>query len=150
MAQSLAKNLIHLIFSTKERRPLIGDPVREDLHTYAAGVLNTLISPALAINSMRDHIHILFVLHKNHALAHAVQEIKQGTSRWIKTKGAGYASFHWQNGYGAFSVSQSAVPEVIDYIAKQQEHHRKLSFQDEFRAFLNRYEVTFQEHYVWD
>jgi putative transposase len=150
VAQSLAKNLIHLIFSTKDRRPMIGDAIREELHTYAAGILNSLNSPALAINSVRDHMHMLFVLHKNHSLAHAVQEVKQGTSRWIKTQGAEYALFYWQNGYGAFSVSQSGVPEVIDYIGKQQEHHRKLSFQDEFRAFLKRYEVAFQEQYVWD
>jgi putative transposase len=150
VAQSLAKNLIHLIFSTKDRRPMIEDSIRDELHIYAAGILSGMDSPVLAMNSMRDHVHVLFVLHKNHALAEVVQEVKQGTSRWIKSKGPEYALFYWQNGYGAFSVSQSAVPEVVDYIAKQQEHHRKLSFQDEFRAFLRRYEVAFEEKYVWD
>jgi len=150
MSQSLAKNLVHLIYSTKERRAFLEDCVREELHRYSAGILQDLESPALIINSVSDHIHILLNLHRTRALAVVVMEVKRGTSKWIKTKGAQFALFQWQNGYGAFSVSQSAVAEVYEYIAKQPEHHKKLTFQEEFRRFLQRHELQFDERYVWD
>lgn len=150
MPQSLAKNLIHLVFSTKERRPVLEDGVREELHRYACGILSDLESPALAINSVADHVHVLFNLHRTKALADVVMELKRGTSKWIKTKAAQFALFQWQNGYGAFSISQSAVAEVSEYIRDQAEHHRKMSFQDEFRRLLQRYEIQFDERYVWD
>jgi len=150
MPQSLAKNLIHLVFSTKERRPWLDGAIREELHRYACGILKDLESPALAVNSVTDHVHILFNLHRTKALADAVMEVKRGTSKWIKTKRPQFADFHWQAGYGAFSVSQSAVAEVEDYIRKQPEHHQKLTFQDEFRRFLQRYGIEFDERYVWD
>ena len=150
MPQSLAKNLVHLVFSTKERRPWLEDTIREDLHRYVCGILKDLESPALAVNSVADHVHLLFSLHRTKALADVAMEVKRGTSKWIKTKGPQFAGFHWQAGYGAFSVSQSAVAEVEDYIRKQAEHHQKLTFQDEFRRFLQRYEIEFDERYVWD
>ena len=150
MPQSFAKNLIHLIFATKERRALLEDGIREELHRYACGILKDLESPALAVNSVSDHIHILLNLHRTKALADVVMEVKRGTSKWIKTKGPQFALFQWQAGYGAFSVSQSAVAEVEEYIRNQAEHHRRLSFQDEFRRFLQRYEIEFDERYVWD
>lgn len=150
MPQSLAKNLIHLVFSTKERRPVLEDSVREELHRYACGILSDLESPALVINSVADHVHVLFNLHRTKALADVVMELKRGTSKWIKTKGAQFALFQWQNGYGAFSISQLAVAEVSDYIRDQAEHHRKMSFQDEFRRLLQRYEIQFDERHVWD
>ncbi len=150
MPQSLARNLIHLVFSTKERRPDLEDGVREELHRYACGILSGLESPALVINSVPDHIHVLFNLHRTKALAGAVMELKRGTSKWIKTKGAQFALFQWQNGYGAFSIGQSTVAEVSDYIRAQSEHHRERSFQDEFRRLLQRYEIQFDERYVWD
>jgi REP element-mobilizing transposase RayT len=150
MPQSLAKNLLHLIFSTKDRRPLLEDGIREEIHRYACGILKDLESPVLAINSVADHIHVLFNLHRTKSLADVVMELKRGTSKWIKTKGQQFVDFQWQSGYGAFSVSQSAVVEVIDYIRDQAEHHRKITFQDEFRRFLQRYEIEFDERYVWD
>ena len=150
MPQSLAKNLIHLVFSTKERWPLLEDAVRQELHNYAAGILKDLDSPAIIMNSVPDHVHILFNLHRTKALADVVMETKRGTSKWIKTKGNQFAFFQWQNGYGAFSISQSAVGDVREYIRNQTEHHRKVSFQDEFRIFLKRYEIEFDERYVWD
>src|SRR5262245_11839557 len=134
MAQSLAKNLIHLIYSTKDRRPVLSDSVRESLHRYSAGILSDLQSPALIINSVPDHIHLLLNLHRTRALADAVMEVKRGTSKWLKVQGDEFAEFHWQGGYGAFSISQSAVEEVRNYIASQAEHHRRVSFQDELRA----------------
>src|SRR5713226_3874558 len=124
MPQSLAKNLIHLVFSTKNREPVLTESVRGPLCAYASGVLRDLDSPAIAINAWRDHIHILFVLSKNHSLAQVVMEVKRATSKWIKTQGTEFAKFHWQSGYGAFSIGQSGVDEVKTYIANQTKHHR--------------------------
>jgi REP element-mobilizing transposase RayT len=150
MPQSLAKNLIHLVFSTKDRRPLIDDAVRENLHNYAGGILRDLESPALLMNSVSDHIHVLFNLHRTKALSDVVMELKRGTSQWMKEQGPQHASFYWQSGFGAFSVSQSNVKAVEEYIAKQAEHHAVKTFQEEFRDLLKRYEVEFDERYVWD
>ncbi len=150
MSQSLVKNLVHLIFSTKHREPVITDTVRPDLHAYMAGILQDLHSPALTINSIPDHIHVLFSLDKDQALTKVIMELKRGSSKWIKTQGAAFRQFHWQRGYGAFSISQSAVEETKNYIAGQEDHHRRKSFQEEFRAFLRRYEVEYDERYVWD
>jgi REP element-mobilizing transposase RayT len=150
MPQSLAKNLIHLVFSTKNRDPVLSEAVREPLCAYASAVLRDLDSHVIAMTAWHDHVHILFSLSKNHSLAQVVMEVKRATSKWIKTQGKGFAGFHWQNGYGAFSIGQSGVDEVTNYIANQAEHHRVKSFQEEFRSFLKRYEVEFDERYVWD
>jgi REP element-mobilizing transposase RayT len=150
MGQSLAKIVVHLIFSTKERLPALTPAVRGELNAYMVGILRELESPAILANSVADHAHILFVLSKNVALAKAVEEVKKGSSKWLKTKGAEFADFHWQNGYGGFSVSESNVAAVRRYIADQEEHHRRKTFQDEFRAFLQRYGVEYDEQYVWD
>jgi REP element-mobilizing transposase RayT len=148
--QSLARNLVHLIFSTKHRVPVLSDRIRDELHAYMAGVLKEWDSPALEIGSVADHVHILFCLSKNHALAKVVEHVKKGPSKWLKTQGREFADFHWQAGYGAFSVSQSNVPRVRTYIQGQAEHHRRRTFQDEFRAFLKRHQVEYDERYVWD
>jgi putative transposase len=150
MPQSLAKNLIHLIFSTKDRGRLIKDSIRIELHNYAGGILRDLDSPALLMNSVEDHIHILFNLHRTKALSDVVGELKRATSVWAKEQGPQFNNFYWQAGFGGFSVSQSGVSGVKRYIAGQAEHHRKRSFQDEFREFLHRYEVPYDEKYVWD
>jgi len=150
MSQSLAKIYIHLIFSTKNREPVIADDVQTALHSYLAGIFRDLESPAIEINTEPDHAHILFALSRTQTLGDVVSQIKRGSSTWLKTKNKSYAKFHWQNGYGAFSVSQSNVNEVRKYIRKQREHHKKSTFQDEFRAFLKRHEMGFDERYVWD
>lgn len=150
MPQSLANILVHLIFSTKNRRPLIHDDVRERLHAYVVGTLANQQSPSLATNSVEDHAHILFVLSKNLPLSKVVQEVKQVSSKWIKDQGTEYREFAWQNGYAAFSVSESQREVVRDYIGKQQEHHAKVSFQDELRQFFNKHGVNYDERYVWD
>lgn len=150
MGQSLAKNLVHLIFSTKERRSFLDDSVRESLHAYIAGIFKDQESPCLAINSVADHVHVLFCLSKNAALAQVIMQVKKGASRWMKTQGPRYLDFGWQNGYGAFSVSQSSVADVRHYIASQAEHHRAVTFQEELRAFLKRHEVEYDERYVWE
>jgi len=150
MAQSLAKNLVHLIFSTKNRQPLISEEVQSCLHRYMTGIFRDLGSPVLCVNSVPDHIHILFNLNKNRALADVIMEIKRGTSKWIKTQGPLLRRFNWQSGYGAFSVSQSAVAQVTRYIVEQPKHHRKKTFQEEFCAFLRRYDIEFDDRYIWD
>ena len=150
MAQSLAQILIHLIFSTKNRESLLSEEVRPELHRYMATILKGLDSSAILINSLEDHIHILFRLSKNRAVCDVVETVKKDSSKWIKTKGNAYRSFHWQSGYGAFSVSQSNLADVVNYINGQKEHHRRRTFQEEFKAFLKRYKVPYDERYLWD
>ena len=150
MSQSLTRNLVHLIFSTKNREQWLDVAVRSELHSYLAAILKDMDSPAVVIGSFFDHVHVLFVLSKNRALADVVMEIKRGSSIWIKTQGARFGGFHWQNGYGAFSIGESGVQETRRYIESQVEHHRVKTFQEEFRAFLERYHVEFDERYVWD
>jgi REP element-mobilizing transposase RayT len=150
MPQSLARLHVHLIFSTKHRASLITDPVRDSLHAYMATVLQNLGCAPVLINSVEDHVHILFELARTVSVSQAVEEVKKSSSKWIKTRGAEFAGFSWQAGYGAFAVSKSHVASVRDYIARQQEHHRRKSFQEEYRAFLERHGVAFDERYVWD
>jgi REP element-mobilizing transposase RayT len=150
MPQSLTRNLIHLVFSTKNRQPILTEPIRDPLCAYASAVLRDLDSHVIAINAWRDHVHILFELSKNHSLSQVVMEVKRATSKWIKTQGAEFAGFHWQSGYGAFSIGQSGVDEVKTYIANQAKHHRVKSYEEEFRSILKRYQVDFDERYVWD
>ena len=150
MPQSLAQIYIHLIFSTKNREPVLGDNIRANLHSYIAGIFRDLDSPALEINNEPEHAHILFALSRTHTLGDIVSQIKRGSSSWLKTQNNAYAKFHWQNGYGAFSVSQSNVEDVREYIRKQHIHHKKATFQDEFRTFLKRHKIEFDERYVWD
>jgi putative transposase len=148
MPQSLANILIHVIYSTKGRRPLISDDVRAGLHGYMAGVLKNLESPALIINSVTDHVHILCQLSKNVATCKLLEEVKKSSSKWMKEQGV--LDFAWQNGYGVFSVSQSNVGAVRKYIESQAEHHKKRDFKAEFREFCKRHDVAIDERYVWD
>ena len=150
MPQSLARLHIHLVFSTKNREPLISDTVRSALHAYMATVLKNLGCAPVLINSVEDHVHILFELARTVSVSGAVEEVKKSSSKWIKTQGNEFAGFAWQAGYGAFAVSESNVPSVRDYIARQQEHHHRKSFEEEYRAFLERHGVAFDERYVWN
>ena len=124
MPQSLVKNLVHLVFSTKHRLPWLPDDVRNALFAYQAGIFKEWESPALVIGGIEDHVHALFSLSKNHALKKIVEEVKKGSSKWMKTEGTKNRDFYWHNGYAAFSVSESNAPEVRRYIEQQQEHHR--------------------------
>ena len=151
MSQSLAKIWTHLVFSTKERYPFLTDKdIRQDLHAYLAKTLKKNNCPTLIVGGVADHVHALFVLSKNHSIASIVWEVKRSSSKWVKTQDAALRKFYWQEGYGAFSVSQSHVDQVEKYILNQEAHHRKKSFQDEFRRFLKRYEIDYDERYVWD
>lgn len=151
MPQSLAKIIVHTVFSTKDRRPFLRDKtLREELHRYLGGILTHLECQPLVIGGVEDHVHILSTLARTCAAAEMVKEVKRGSSLWLKTKSPDLNDFAWQSGYGIFSIGYSQVDAVRKYIARQEAHHRKVSFQDEFREFLRRYEVEFDERYVWD
>lgn len=151
MSQSLVKNLIHLVYSTKHRTPWISESVQERLWAYQAGIFENLDSPALIIGGVEDHVHAMFSLSKNFALKKVVEEVKKASSKWMKTNnGSGNALFTWQAGYAGFSVSQSNVPAVREYIDRQAEHHQRMTFQEELRMLFKKHGVDFDERYVWD
>ena len=150
MPQSLSSILVHLIFSTKNREPFITEPVEKELHPYMASIFRALKSPSLTIDGTTDHVHILFSLGRVIRIADLVEEVKTESSKWIKTKGPAFRSFHGQKGYGAFSIGQSQVSILKRYIAKQKLHHRRVTFQDEYRRFLKTYGIDYDERYVWD
>ena len=150
MPQSLSSVLIHLIFSTKNREPFITPSIEPELFPYMAKIFRELKSPSLAINEMPDHVHVLFSLARVITIADILEEVKTETSKWIKTKGPEFRNFHWQRGYGAFSIGQSQVEEVKRYIHNQKEHHRRVTFREEYRQFLKAYGIEYDERYVWD
>lgn len=150
MAQSLANILIHIIFSTKKRQPMILQEIMQELYSYMAGIARTYESQVHEIGGVEDHVHILVSLPRTLPLSKLVEDIKKGSSKWIKTKGSLYADFAWQNGYAAFSIGQSGYEDLRKYIQTQKDHHKNLSFQDEYRAFLKKYQIAYDEKYVWD
>lgn len=150
MSQSLAKLTVHLIFSTKDRHPLITKELQPELNSYLAGILRNLKSPALIIASQPDHVHLLINLHREQAVSRIVMKLKANSSTWIKNQNPDLKSFSWQNGYGAFSVSESRLPAVKDYIAHQPEHHQKTSFQEELKMFLEKHHLEYDERHLWD
>jgi putative transposase len=151
MPQSLSAIYIHLVFSTKNRRPLLRDqPVREALHAYLGGASKTLGCPPIFVGGVEDHVHLLARFGRTITQAEWVKEIKRVSHVWIKKQGRDYADFDWQDGYADFSVSQSNLDPVKQYIGRQEEHHRKTSFQEELRALLRRHEIEWDERYAWD
>ena len=149
MAQSLCKLYIHLIFHIKTTSPIIRDTDLERVHSYIGQLVNTTGCTEIRAGGIGDHIHLLFMLSKDAALSHVVEEIKRNSSRWIKTIAPYYRVFAWQSGYAAFSVSQSVVDKTISYINNQREHHKKKSFIDEYRNFLKLYNIEYDENYVF-
>ena len=149
MPQSLSKVLIHVIFITKHREPLIQPEIRPRLHAYLAGILDHLKSPSLQAGGVGDHVHILCVLARTISQSELIEEVKTSSSKWMKAEG-GVRGFSWQAGYGAFSIGESQSDTVIRYIMNQGKHHRKVSFQEEYRKFLQRYRIACDERYVWD
>jgi len=150
MPQSLSSVLLHLIFSTKHRKPFITPEIESELYAYLATVFRACASPALKIGGDKDHIHVLFSLSRTKNIAEVVEEIKKRSSKWIKTKGEEFENFQWQGGYGIFSVSESKAAAVKQYIASQKEHHARVDFQSEYRELLRKYKVEYDERYVWD
>ena len=150
MSQSLSKILVHAVFSTKDRQPFLRDQsLRLELHHYLGGILANLDCQPITVGGVEDHIHFLCALSRTHTAAEIIKETKRGSSLWIKTKATDLRDFAWQEGYGIFSIGFSQIEPVKKYIAGQEEHHRKVSFQDEFRELLRRYEIEFDERYVW-
>ena len=137
----------HLIFSTKERRLLIADPWRGRLHAYLGGTVRTLDGVPQAVGGTADHVHMLVGLRATHCLADVLREIKRPSSQWVHET-LGVAEFAWQEGYGAFTVSASGIAAVKRYILRQEEHHRKKTFQEEYVAFLRRGGVEYDERYL--
>lgn len=149
--QSLAKILVHAVFSTKDRWPFLRDKsLRDELHRYLGGILTHLECQPIIVGGVEDHVHLLCALSRTCDAATMIKEVKRGSSLWLKTKSPALADFAWQSGYGIFSIGFSQIETVRKYIAEQEEHHRKVSFQDEFRKLLRRYEIEFDERYVWD
>jgi putative transposase len=151
MPQSLACVVLHVVFSTKNRVPFLKAPeLRARRHAYMAGVLQNLGCEPILINGVEDHVHILCNQSRTITIAGLVEEAKKNPSKWMKEQGPAFSDFYWQAGYGAFSVSQSKVEQVRAYVANQEEHHRKVSFQDEFRALCQKHGLEIDERYVWD
>ncbi|MBV9958152.1 MAG: IS200/IS605 family transposase [Acidobacteria bacterium] len=150
MPQSLVKMLVHLVFSTKNRARLITPEIEVELFGYIHGIVENNQSKLILANGTENHVHLLISLGKTMTISELVGDIKRDSSKWIKTKGSEFRDFHWQEGYGAFSVGQTQVREVMQYIARQKEHHAQRNFEDEFRYFLKKYEIEHDERYVWD
>ncbi len=150
MAQSLSKVYVHITFSTKGRKPLIDDSIKTILFEYLGGICKGLDCAPIRVGGHQDHVHILCLLSKKITQIKLLEEIKKVSSKWIKTKGSRYSDFYWQDGYGIFSVNPAEIETVVNYITNQEEHHKKRSFQEEFRAFLIKYKIDFDERYVWD
>ena len=148
MSQSLSQIYIHATFSTKDRINLLRKDDLPRIHAYIAGTLTDMGCPALKVGGTENHVHALFVQSKNLSLAQTMENVKRASSKWIKTQHASYRAFAWQEGYGAFSVSQSSVDAVVKYISEQEEHHKRFNFQEEVKRFFDLYKVQYDERYL--
>ena len=150
MPQSLSKVYVHIIFSTKNRENLIDDRIENSLYEYLGGICKGLECNPVKIGGHKNHVHILCLLSRKVSQMKLLEEIKKQSSKWIKTKGQAYSNFYWQDGYGIFSINPTETDKVINYIQLQHEHHKHKSFKDEFIAFLKKYQVEYDERYIWD
>ena len=150
MPQSLSLVIVHVIFSTKERRPFIEADTRPKLHAYLATVARNAGCEAYRVGGVADHVHLAIRLSRTITIADLVETLKTSSSKWVKTQSPGLAAFSWQRGYGCFSVGPSDLDALCAYIDGQEEHHKTRTFQDEFRMFLKKYGVEHDEAYVWD
>lgn len=149
MTQTLTRLLTHVVFSTKDRRNLIPHGIESDLHAYLGGICRNQSSPALAIGGTENHVHLLISLSKNIAVADLLMDVKKDSSKWIKSKGTEFEGFQWQDGYGAFSIGESQVGSVADYIRGQKERHKTMTFEEELTELAKRYGVNFDLRYLW-
>lgn len=151
MPQSLVQVYLHIVFSTKHRRPYLKDKLlQEKLYGYMSGICKNIGCPALKIGGVENHVHLLTRHLKTQTISDFMRELKRSSSTWLKTQNTALASFHWQDGYGAFSLSPSHVEDVKTYIVNQEVHHKKESFKDEFRRLCKKYDIEIDERYVWD
>ena len=148
MPQSLSKIYLHLVFSTKDRERVLFPQHRESLFKYIGGILNGKECPTVIVGGDMDHIHALFCMNRNKTVSEIVRIIKTSSTIWYRQKIG--TNFHWQAGYGVFSVSQSQVKKVVEYIADQENHHKRKSFQEEFRGLLDAHGIEYDEKYLWD
>ena len=149
MASTLTSLLYHVVFSTKERRQLIGGGLRCPLYEYIGGVIRKHGGGVVAIGGAADHVHILAAFAPVVSVSDMLRHIKGSSSRWVNESGRQCAKFAWQRGYAAFSVSESMAPAVSKYIEQQEKHHGRLMFQDEFVALLRKHNVQYDERYIW-
>jgi putative transposase len=149
MAQTLTSLLTHIVFSTKHRADLITTAIEPELYAYLGGIAENQQSVLLAAGGTANHIHLLVSLSKNIALKDLMQSLKGDSSKWLKTKGDEFSDFHWQDGYAAFSLGQSQVPNTRAYLAKQKVHHQQTPFEDELKLFLDKYGIAYDEQYLW-
>ena len=149
MAQSLNKIFLHIIFHIKTTSPRILDADVERLHEYVGGLINTTGCQAVRVGGVEDHIHAVCMLSREETVSHLVEEMMRNSSRWIKTLSPHYRAFAWQGGYAAFSVSQSVVEKVVDYVTNQKEHHQKMTFEEEYIKFLKLHNIEYDERYVF-
>jgi putative transposase len=147
MPQSLVRILVHAVFSTKNRADLIAPGIEEGLYGYIHGIVENNKSKLILAGGTSDHIHLLISLGKTVDISGLIGDIKRDSSVWMKEH---RRDFYWQEGYGAFSIGQSQIPSVTEYIHRQKQHHAKQDFKDEFRGLLRKYEVDFDERFVWD
>lgn len=150
MPLSLSLVVIHVIFSTKERRPFLDPETRRKLHAYLATVARNVDCECYRVGGVADHVHLAIRLSRTLTIAKLVENLKTSSSKWLKTESSALASFSWQRGYGCFSVGPTDLDSLCAYIDNQPEHHRARTFQDEFRMFLKKYGVKYDEAYVWD
>ena len=150
MPQSLSYLLTHIVFSTKDRTPVLDATVRTALHAYLATVARTVECECFRVGGVADHVHLAVRLSRTLTMAKLIEELKTSSSKWLKIQSPALASFAWQRGYGAFSVGPSDLNALLHYIDTQEEHHRARTFQDEYRAFLTKYGIEYDERYVWD
>ena len=151
MPQSLSVIYIHLVFSTKNRRPYLRDrSLRDSLHGQLGEISKRLDCPPILVGGVEDHIHLLARFGRSISQAEWVKELKRISNQWLKKQDTSFRDFEWQGGYAGFSVSQSNLEQVRDYVARQEEHHRTMSFQDELRALLRKHQIEWDERYVWD
>ena len=150
MPQSLSLVIVHLVFSTKDRAPCLGPAIRSELYAYLAEVSRNSGCDCYRIGGVSDHVHLAVRLSRTLTIAALVQELKTSSSSWLKTKAPALTSFAWQRGYGSFSVAPRDLDSMVAYIDNQEEHHRTRTFQEEYRMFLTKYGIDFDERYVWD
>jgi putative transposase len=150
MPQSLSYLLTHVVFSTKDRVPVLDPEVRPTLHAYLATVARNVDCECFRVGGVADHVHLAVRLSRTITMAQIIEELKTSSSKWLKTQSPALAAFAWQKGYGAFSVGPTDLTALLHYIDTQEEHHRTRTFQDEYRAFLKKYAIEYDERYVWD
>jgi REP-associated tyrosine transposase len=150
MAQSFFQMYGHLIFSTKDRIDYLDDNIRSDTHAYMATLFRDMGCSYVHVGGAKDHVHVLFDIGKDNLPVNIIGKVKKESSKFIKNIDNGYKDFYWQSGYGLFSVSPSNKEKVINYINMQMEHHKKMSFKDEFLAYLKKYNIDYNEKYIWE